>query len=158
MDHQEQVLKLEKSLLDSRMKLQLESDEKIQLMESEAEQKAAKYLADHTATIERENRQLQQELYKLTVSTSRLIARKEQLVQENKDLEKRQKIASDVVRIRLEKIKRAEEKQEELKQKRRQEISSKRDYFMSKVKTIGDREELEREAVGDWYDFDSEDD
>jgi hypothetical protein len=156
------VLKLEKSLLDTRISLQLESDEKIMLMESEAEQKAAMYLADHTAGIEKENRQLQQELVKLTITTSRLIARKDQLIQENKELERQLRISKDLVKIRLDKMKMAEEKQVLLKSRRQRKIKLQREKFMNTFaqlqKTTMNQEELEIAVLGDWYDFDSEDD
>jgi uncharacterized membrane protein YfhO len=160
--HQEEVLRLEKSLLDTRMKLQLDSDEKIKIMESEAEQKAAKYLADHTTQIERENRQLQQQLTKLTLKTSRLIARKDQLIQENKELERQQKISNDIVKMRLDKMKKAEEKQYIIRQKRQQILTKQREEYLKRLSDLKGHaipeEELERIALGNWQTLEMEDD
>ena len=160
--HQEEVLKLEKSLLDTRMKLQVESDDKVKMMESEAEQKAAKYLADHTAQIEKENRQLQQELTKLTMKTSRLISKRDQLIQENQEMERQQKISNDLIRMRLDKMKLAEEKQDKRKQRRQLILTKQRERFMNRLqelKGLGmDEEAMEKIALGDWQDVDSDDD
>jgi uncharacterized membrane protein YfhO len=160
--HQEEVLRLEKSLLDTRMKLQLDSDEKIKIMESEAEQKAAKYLADHTTQIERENRQLQQQLTKLTVKTSRLIARKDQLIHENKELERQQRISNDIIKLRLEKMKKAEEKQHLMRQKRQNILTKQREEYLKRLSELRGRtvpeEELERMALGNWQTLEMDDD
>ncbi|KAI8902303.1 hypothetical protein BC833DRAFT_399805 [Globomyces pollinis-pini] len=167
-NHQEQILEMEKSLLDTRIRLQKESDEKIRIMEAAAEEKAAKYLADHSSTLEKENRLLEIELEKMSIKVKRLLERKDQLTNENSELEREQRLKQDLVTIRLKNISNAEEKERRERYKRSCRIAEERQRKMSDL--------IERKGLGlatkskmnhvdfktadahGWIDLESEDD
>ncbi|KAJ3334102.1 hypothetical protein HDU76_010224 [Blyttiomyces sp. JEL0837] len=99
--HQANVDELERSLLETRIKLQKEADAKIAEMEAAAQEKAAAYLSDHFKALEEENKKLERELRSCIVSTQDLLARKEVLEKENKELEREKKIQEDLLRMRV---------------------------------------------------------
>ncbi|KAH6565358.1 hypothetical protein BASA62_007356 [Batrachochytrium salamandrivorans] len=103
-EHLHKMAALERTLLETRMKLQKEADAKINSMESAAHEKAERYLKDHTTSLELENAQLDLELRKTTFATQQQIQLKERLEQENRELKCEQRLRHDLVRIRLQKI------------------------------------------------------
>ncbi|KAJ3302093.1 hypothetical protein HDV03_005437 [Kappamyces sp. JEL0829] len=137
LDHQDMLLKMEKNLLDMRMKLQKESEEKIKEMEAAAEEKAAKYLSDHSSAMERDNRRLERLLAQMTLKTQRLIEKKDQLLHENHELEREHRVRNDLVALRLSKIAQAEAREQKRKEGRRQKLARARQLFMSKAMAKG---------------------
>ncbi|KAJ8330986.1 hypothetical protein QVD99_001206 [Batrachochytrium dendrobatidis] len=109
LNHLTEMADLERSLLEARMKLQKEAENKIKSMESAAHEKAAKYLTDHTTALEAENSRLSQDLRKVTLATQQQIAHIECLERENRELEREQRLRHDLVKIRLKKIVEAQE-------------------------------------------------
>jgi hypothetical protein len=115
------ISKLEKSLLDARIKLQSEADQKIKIMEAAAEEKAANFLAKHTDTIIAENMELELKLSRITRTTQSLILRRDQLHDVINELSRETKVRDDLVEIRAEQIGKAVKKE----MKRREEKAAK---------------------------------
>ena len=109
-EHQQKVAEIERSLIETRIKVQKEADAKLQTMQSEAQKKAIHYLAEHTEALEIENRKLEEELNRCNQITQNQILKKEALEKENKELEIEQKLKGDLVRLRLLKIQEAQRK------------------------------------------------
>lgn len=128
--HIQSAVELERSLLETRIKLQREADNKISEMESAAQEKAAKYLNAHTTSLEDENEKLEKELRECIHTTQRLLARKQVLERENKEMEMEQKMREGLVKIRLEQIADAQ-KQEKARRKKLQEMA-----IVEKVKIL----------------------
>ncbi|KAJ3215837.1 hypothetical protein HDU67_010257 [Dinochytrium kinnereticum] len=126
--HAEALSDLERNLLEVRMKLQKEADAKIAEMESAAQEKAAKYLSDHTTALEAENRRLESQLRKCILTTQEFIARKDNLEKENRELSRRLTVRDDMLKIRIDSILRsqaAEGKQRNAKNERAALLKSK---------------------------------
>ncbi|KAJ3309187.1 hypothetical protein HDV04_006327 [Boothiomyces sp. JEL0838] len=151
--HQEKILEMEKQLLDTRMKLQKESDEKIKQMEAAAEEKAAKYLADHTSALQKENRTLEKELALLSLTTQRLLARKDQLEKENLELEREKQLRLDLISIRMKRIKDAQIYEEQRTLQRHLRMDKKRRQVMDKIIAQKGLQKMESgvELVGDSF-------
>ena len=114
-EHQAKMGELERDLLETRMKLRKEAEAKIKSMESAAHEKAAKYLSDHTASLESENNELEQQLKVISRNTQELIRRKENLERENRELEQEQRIRDDLVRLRIEKVQNVQQRDKKKK-------------------------------------------
>ncbi|KAH6571173.1 hypothetical protein BASA61_001794 [Batrachochytrium salamandrivorans] len=123
-EHLHKMAALERTLLETRMKLQKEADAKINSMESAAHEKAERYLKDHTTSLELENAQLDLELRKTTFATQQQIQLKERLEQENRELKCEQRLRHDLVRIRLQKIVESQESEKNRKKKQQHFLSS----------------------------------
>ncbi|KAI8906386.1 hypothetical protein EDD86DRAFT_219766 [Gorgonomyces haynaldii] len=103
-EHQAKMEALEKELLDKRIELQKEAEIKIKSMESAAQEKAQKYLANHTKALEEDNQRMEKELRKIIMQNQNLIQRRDRIATENKELEREQKLRSDLVAMRIKKI------------------------------------------------------
>ncbi|KAI8927360.1 hypothetical protein BC831DRAFT_424724 [Entophlyctis helioformis] len=132
-EHDSKMAEQERSLLETRMKLQKEAEAKIKSMESAAHEKAAKYLADHTAALEAENRRLERELRRVTLITQQQIERKERLEQESRELEREQRLRQDLVRMRLKKIHEAQERQTHTKERQRHFMAAENKRVVAKA-------------------------
>ncbi|KAJ3106525.1 hypothetical protein HDU97_006118 [Phlyctochytrium planicorne] len=102
--HAQAVSDLERNLLEVRMKLQREADAKIADMECAAQEKAAKYLSDHTTALEAENRKLESQLRTCILTTQELILKKDNLEKENKELTRRLQVRSDILKVRVDSV------------------------------------------------------
>ncbi|KAI9341814.1 hypothetical protein DFJ73DRAFT_961469 [Zopfochytrium polystomum] len=109
--HMQHVTDLERTLLETRIKLQREADAKISEMESAAQEKAALYLADHTVALDQENRRLERELRECIMTTQRLLARKDALEKENRELGLASKVRNDLVKMRVEQVSEAQKRE-----------------------------------------------
>lgn len=69
----------------------------------------------------------------MTLKTQRLISRRDQLISENTELERQQRIRDDLVAHRLKQIGLAELKEEKRKTKRRDAINQKRKVFVESL-------------------------
>jgi Fe2+ transport system protein FeoA len=158
-EHHARIQELERALLEQRMKLQVEAEEKIKQMEDAAEQKAAIYLQDHSENLRVENIELQKELAKLTLKTQRISIRKEQLEKENSELEREQKLRIDMIESRMLQIKNAELCEIERITKKKENEAKQRLSFMGKF--IGSRTgpNVEKNAIlaVDWDNVESDD-
>nr|KAJ3421138.1 hypothetical protein HK105_004395 [Polyrhizophydium stewartii] len=123
-EHLAKMAELERTLLETRMRLQKEAEAKIKSMESAAHEKAAKYLADHTTALEAENSRLERELRHITLVTQQQIQQKERLEQENRELEREQRLRRDLVGIRLKKIHEAQDAQSAAKDRQRHMLAA----------------------------------
>ncbi|KAI9350790.1 hypothetical protein BDR26DRAFT_930095 [Obelidium mucronatum] len=130
--HNEKVAILERSLLETRIKLQREADLKIQEMENAAQEKATNYLKEHAAAMEIENVKLETELRKCIVTTQELLKKKALIENENLALERDQKVREDLLKLRIERVMEAQsrEKKNDLVKSQRV-VSAKRDIFKS---------------------------
>jgi hypothetical protein len=162
-NHHLKILDLDKKLLGERMKAQLEAEAKIKQMEAAAEEKASKYLQDHSTQLQQENLKLEKELELLTLQSQRMILRKEQLERENCALEMEKKTRLDLIKLRIEQIKNAEDVQFNMRKKEKELLVKKRKNFMdkilnNKIKSGENEEEAEKEAIIEarWDDLDSE--
>ncbi|KAJ3404238.1 hypothetical protein HDV05_007280, partial [Chytridiales sp. JEL 0842] len=120
-EHARQVAELEQSLLDTSIQLQAEADAKIQEMRNAANEKAARYLADHTTALAAENVKLEKELRSCITETQALLERKDILERENLDLERRQQVREDLVKLRVSRI---SEAQEQIKKARKVKMAA----------------------------------
>ncbi|ORY32415.1 hypothetical protein BCR33DRAFT_723452 [Rhizoclosmatium globosum] len=102
--HNEKVAILERSLLETRIKLQREADLKIQEMENAAQEKATNYLKEHAAAMEVENIRLEAELRRCITNTQELLKKKELIERENHDLEREQIVREDLLKLRISKV------------------------------------------------------
>lgn len=123
-EHQSKVAEIERNLIETRFKTQRDADAKLQVMQSEAHERAVRYLKEHTAALEEENVFLEQELNRCNLLTQEQISRKEVLERENKELEREQKLRQDLVHIRLLRIENAQVHREKMNQKKNQKIIS----------------------------------
>ncbi|TPX47522.1 hypothetical protein CcCBS67573_g10247 [Chytriomyces confervae] len=122
---------LERSLLETRIKLQRGADLKVQQMENAAHEKATKYLAEHTAAaLELENTRLEGELRFRITNTQELLKKKDLIEQENKALERDQAVREDLLRLRIQRVSEAQlrEKKAAL-QKKDRVVSAKKEVF-----------------------------
>ncbi|KAJ3266211.1 hypothetical protein HDU77_002022 [Chytriomyces hyalinus] len=128
--HNDRVSALERSLLETRIKLQRDADLKIQQMENAAHEKATKYLAEHTAALELENTRLEGELRFCITNTQDLLKKKDLIEQENKALERDQAVREDLLRLRIQRVSEAQlrEKKAAL-QKKDRVVSAKKEVF-----------------------------
>lgn len=159
-EHHERIQELEKSLLEKRLLLQVETEKKIKQMEDAAEQKAAIYLRDHAENLRLENIELEKELATLTLKTQRISMRKDQLEKENSELEREQKLRADMIESRMVQIKNAEVFETKRIIKKKENEAKQRFALMSKF--IGGRtgDEVEKNAILalDWDNVESDDD
>lgn len=102
------MIKLEKELLDTRIKVQQDSELQIEAMESLAHGKAAQFLCDHSLEVKKENVILAKQLKEMSKKLSALIDRKDSLLKENGELEREEKIRNFLMAIRLKAIAAAE--------------------------------------------------
>ncbi|KAJ3212612.1 hypothetical protein HDU82_008834 [Entophlyctis luteolus] len=109
--HAKKVATLERSLLETRIKLQREADAKIREMENAAQEKAAQYLAQHTAALEVENKRLEEELRTCIMNTQALLRRKDAIERENKAMEREQKVREDMLKLRVSRVAEAQLKE-----------------------------------------------
>ena len=97
-------------MLEERIQLQKEADSKIEQMEKDAYEKADKYLNDHTSALEIENKKLEKELRACILETQEYLKRKDSLEKENIELKREQKIRENLLRLRIDMVKKAGEK------------------------------------------------
>ncbi|KAJ3074801.1 hypothetical protein HDU99_001665, partial [Rhizoclosmatium hyalinum] len=128
--HNEKVAILERSLLETRIKLQREADLKIQEMENAAQEKATNYLKEHAAAMEVENIRLEAELRRCITNTQELLKKKELIERENHDLEREQIVREDLLKLRISKVMDSQAHEKKLDLLRRERVvSAKRDIF-----------------------------
>ncbi|KAJ3288887.1 hypothetical protein HDU79_004488 [Rhizoclosmatium sp. JEL0117] len=128
--HNEKVAILERSLLETRIKLQREADLKIQEMENAAQEKATNYLKEHAAAMEVENIRLEAELRRCITNTQELLKKKELIERENHDLEREQIVREDLLKLRISKVMDSQAHEKKLELLRRERVvSAKRDIF-----------------------------
>ena len=132
-EHSAKVAEIEKSLIESRYKVQKEADQKIQVMQSEAHDRAYNYLKEHTQALDDENKNLEAELSLLNLKTQEQLNRKRILEQENAELEREEKLRQDLVRIRLERIQKAQIKSDASLQKEKKMVLQNRRVQMEKI-------------------------
>ncbi|KAJ3111125.1 hypothetical protein HDU96_005973 [Phlyctochytrium bullatum] len=140
--HAQAIADLERSLLEVRIKLQREADAKITEMENAAQEKAAKYLSDHTTALEAENRKLEIQLRKCILATQEYIARKDLLETENKELLRRLKVRDNLLKLRTQAIVKSQDSLLQLKKERKLKAMSLKSRLIEK--TISGIEEEER--------------
>lgn len=107
--HKQKISEIERKLLESRLKAQREADARVNEMQNAAHEKAAQYLATHLAQLEHENEGLELESRRLIMLTEDKLMRKEWLERTNRELERELQIREDVVKIRVEKIIKAQD-------------------------------------------------
>ncbi|KAJ3030954.1 UNVERIFIED_CONTAM: hypothetical protein HDU68_007154 [Siphonaria sp. JEL0065] len=128
--HNEKVAILERSLLETRIKLQREADLKIQEMENAAQEKATNYLKEHAIAMENENVKLEAELRNCIVTTQELLKKKELIEAENQALEREQKVRQDLLKLRIERVMEAQSREKKKDMVRSHRVmSAKKDIF-----------------------------
>ncbi|KAI8814618.1 hypothetical protein BJ742DRAFT_892589 [Cladochytrium replicatum] len=140
-EHQVRVTDLERTLLEARMKLQREADTRIHAMESAAQEKAAKFLDEQTAMLEQENKRLERDLRRIVKETQELLSTKARLEKQNWELEREQQLRDDLVKLRIEKVRDAEErltkKKQRLRIKNRIQLAKERSAVLEKQREFG---------------------
>lgn len=132
-EHLAKVAEIEKSLIESRYKVQKEADAKIQVMQSEAHDRAYNYLREHTQSLEDENVKLEQELSELIVKTQDQLNRKQNLEKENAELEREERLRQDLIRIRLERIQKAQIKSDQMAKLEKIKVMKNRKLQMKEI-------------------------
>lgn len=102
--HQEKVAEVERELLKERMKLKLQSDEKVVLLESQAHKNALNYLQDYTEKVKVDNARLELELKKRLQVTQEQEQRIKLLTMQNEQLKRERRVREDLINLRLKKI------------------------------------------------------
>ena len=158
-EHQVKVSEIERNLIESRFKVQKEADAKLSAMQSEAHDRAVKYLIQHTETLELENVKLEKELDECNRITQEQITRRHQLEKENRELEREQRLRKDLLKIRLTRIEKAQkqkEQQERLEKNQKKQEKKKMVERVLKVKGQSTGLEVIDPLNLEWSDEDSD--
>lgn len=136
--HKQKVSEVERKLLESRLKTQREADAKVHEMQNAAHEKAAEYLANHLDKLRQENEGMDLESRRLIMLTEDKLMRKEWLERTNAELKKELKIREDLVRLRLEKILKAQEVNDKISGDEKQlKVSQKRQEMINMLLKTG---------------------
>jgi hypothetical protein len=138
--------------------VQKEADLKIQVMQTEAHDRAYNYLKEHTSALDEENLKLENELHKLLEKTQEQLQRKRILEEENSQLEREERLRQDLIRIRLERIQKAQIKSDLLLKKEKEKQFEKRKLQMMEIiKNRKNNDELLSDGLDpldlEWYVF-----
>jgi hypothetical protein len=109
-DYKAKIAELGDELVNQRILLQSASERQIEEIKQKADEKAVEYLAEHCTNIKNENLVLKKKLAQLTVSTMKMMEKKEKLKLSVLELEREQKIKAGLASLRLKKIVRSERK------------------------------------------------
>ena len=121
-EHQSKIAEIERTMIESRFKIQRDADSKLQVMQSEAHEKAINYLRNHTSALEEENVKLEDELNRCNLKTQQQLGRKEVLEKEIRELEREQRLRQDLAQIRLLKVQHAQAKRDAANQLENQKL------------------------------------
>jgi hypothetical protein len=115
-------------------------------------------LKEHTSALDEENLKLENELHKLLEKTQEQLQRKRILEEENSQLEREERLRQDLIRIRLERIQKAQIKSDLLLKKEKEKQFEKRKLQMMEIiKNRKNNDELLSDGLDpldlEWYVF-----